>query len=66
MPTPYDYKIFFNFIGLYLPDGFTTVKSDDPEMVKLESLLKQNNQFFFIGDIIRLKVLFTSQGVMIC
>lgn len=62
MSSPYDYKIFFNFIGHYLPYGFTTVKSDDPEMVKLESLLKQNKQFFFIGDIIRLKVLFTSQG----
>jgi len=45
-----------------MPDGFTTINSDDPEILRLERLLQQNNQFFFIGDIIRLKVLFTSKG----
>jgi DNA-binding CsgD family transcriptional regulator len=59
---PYDYKVFFTFIEHYLPYGFTTINPDDPDILRLERLLHQNNQFFFIGDIIRLKVLFTSKG----
>ena len=60
MPFPYDYNIFFNFIERYLPGGFNDINPDDPQVTGLEKLLEQNNQFFFIGDILRLKVLYTS------
>jgi DNA-binding CsgD family transcriptional regulator len=62
MSKPYDYKVFHNFIEHYLPGGFMDISLTDPQLVWIEKLLELNNQFFFVGDIIRLKVLFTSKG----
>lgn len=62
MSFPYDYRIFFDFINHYQPVEFRGIDSADPEVIMIEKLLVQNNQFFFVGDIIRLKVLYTSKG----
>jgi DNA-binding CsgD family transcriptional regulator len=61
MSFPYDYNKFLNFIDHYLPGGFIGIDSTDQQVVEMEKLLEENNQFFFVGDIIRLKVLFTSK-----
>jgi hypothetical protein len=56
-----NYSLFFNFIDQYLPGGFTEIDRKDPLILKLEEMTEANNQFFFIFDIIQLKILFSSQ-----
>jgi hypothetical protein len=55
------YSLFFDFVDKYLPGGFQNIDLDSSLMLKLESMLETNNQFFFIGDIIHMKVIFTSE-----
>ena len=55
------YDLFFKFIEKYCPTGFTGIDPDDPLMRKLEDMMKENKQFFFIGDMIQMKILYTSK-----
>jgi DNA-binding CsgD family transcriptional regulator len=57
-----DYSIFFDFIRNYLPHGFLSIQRNDPFILSIEESLQQRRQFFFIGDIIQLKIIFTSSG----
>ena len=58
---PRSYSLFFDFINKYLPGGFQHIDPDSSLMLNLERMLEVNNQFFFIGDLIRMKVLFSSK-----
>jgi hypothetical protein len=58
------YSFYNEFIERYLPTGFTGIDPKDPFMVKMENKLEENNQFFYIADMVQLKVLFTSSGSM--
>lgn len=62
MSNHQDYALFYKFIEAFLPDGFTNIDSNHPVMVDLELLMEKYNQFFYIGDLVHLKVLFTSKG----
>jgi DNA-binding CsgD family transcriptional regulator len=63
MPTScLDYDLFFNFIETFSPTGFMGINPDDARLVELEKSLKNNNQFFFVGDVIQMKILFTGKG----
>jgi hypothetical protein len=64
MVRPYSYSIFFDFIESYLPSGFLSINPDDPIMVKLEELLKENDQYFQVFDVGQMKFLFTSKGIL--
>jgi hypothetical protein len=55
-----DYSLFFRFLETYTPVGFQGIDRNDPLMTELEEMLEENNQFFYIADIIQMKVLFTS------
>jgi DNA-binding CsgD family transcriptional regulator len=55
-----DYSLFFRFIETYTPSGFQGIDLNDPLILELEEMMKDNDQFFYIADIIELKVLFTS------
>jgi len=55
------YSLFFDFIDKYLPDGFQNIEPDSPLMLNLETMMEANNQFFFIGDQINMKMFFTSK-----
>jgi hypothetical protein len=57
-----DYSLFFSFLETYAPSGFKGIKSNDPLMVEVEKMMKENKQFFYIADIIQLKILYTSKG----
>lgn len=61
MPNHQDYALFHKFIETFLPNGFTEIDLNHPLMLDLELMMEKNNQFFYIGDIIKLKVLFTSK-----
>ncbi len=62
MSGPQDYTLFKDFIDKFLPQGFVNIDRQDPFMVVMEEKLKHNNQFFYIGDLLLMKVLFTSSG----
>ena len=57
-----DYKIFEDFIKKYLPCGFTCIDPDDDLMRRIDDTLRARKQFFYIGDLIKLKILFASSG----
>jgi DNA-binding CsgD family transcriptional regulator len=56
-----DYSLFLEFIETYRSEGFRSIDPDNPLMIELERMMKQNKQFFYIADGIQLKVLFTSK-----
>jgi DNA-binding CsgD family transcriptional regulator len=55
------YSLFLKFIETYGPVGFNKINSDDPLMVELEKMMEINDQFFYVADIIQMKVIFTSK-----
>ena len=56
------YNQFFKVIDRYGPGGFTGIDDNDPLMVELEEIMKKNDQFFYIGDLILFKIIYTSKG----
>jgi len=56
------YSLFFDFIKAYSPVGFKNIDRNDPLILTLEEMMKNDNQFFNIFDHIRMKVEFTSKG----
>ena len=63
MAKSYSYSIFFDFIESYLPSGFLKINPDDPIILKLEELMEENNQYFQVFDMGKMKFLFTSKGI---
>lgn len=55
------YSLYFDFIDKYLPGGFQNVDPDTPLMLNLEKMMEANKQFFFIGNLIHMKVIFASK-----
>jgi hypothetical protein len=55
-----DYSLFLRFIETYSPVGFNSIDPKDPLLLELEQMMEQNDQFFYIADIIQIKVLYTS------
>jgi DNA-binding CsgD family transcriptional regulator len=55
------YSFFNHFIERYLPNGFLGISREDPFIADMEKILEANNQFFFMADVIGLKILFTSR-----
>jgi hypothetical protein len=56
------YNLFFEFIKAYSPAGFKGIDRHDPLIVSLEEMMKQNNQFLAVFDMIHMKIEFVSQG----
>jgi DNA-binding CsgD family transcriptional regulator len=56
-----DYSVFDEFIETFLPTGFNNVESSHPLMIDLEQMTELNNQYFFVGDLLLGKILFTSK-----
>ena len=55
------YNLFFKVIDKYGPGGFTGIDDHDPLMIELEEIMKQNDQFFYIGDVVLFKIIYTSK-----
>lgn len=56
-----DYSLFHKFSENYSSNGFKGINPDDPLMHDLELMMKNNNQFFFVCDLIQMRILFTSK-----
>jgi len=56
-----DYSLFYQFAENYSSNGFIEINPNDSLMQELEGMMEKNNQFFFVGDIIQMKILYTSK-----
>jgi DNA-binding CsgD family transcriptional regulator len=57
----HDYNLFLKFLETWSPSGFIGIDRNDPLINMLEELMEINNQFFYVADIIQMRVLFTSK-----
>jgi hypothetical protein len=55
------YNLFFRFIEAYSPIGFKKINPDDRLLAELEEMMKCNNQFFCVADLIQMKIIYTSR-----
>jgi DNA-binding CsgD family transcriptional regulator len=58
-----DYGLFFRFIDTFLPTGFKGINRHDPLLLELEMMTENNRQFFYIADILKVEILFTSKMI---
>jgi hypothetical protein len=56
------YNLFFEFKETYSLLGFKGIDRQDPFIISLEEMMKNNNQFLSVFDMIRMKTEFVSQG----
>ena len=56
-----NYDLFLKFFEAYAPVGFKGINPADPLMVKLENMMEINNQFFYVGDLPKMEIIFTSK-----
>ena len=63
MNVPNDYKLLFQFIDTYLPVGFEGIDREDPLMRKVCALMIKNNQYFYIADMVEMKILYTCSAI---
>jgi DNA-binding CsgD family transcriptional regulator len=61
MKTNYqNYGLFFRFIDTFLPNGFRDINRQDPLLLELEKMMENNRQFFYIADVIQVKIIYVS------
>ena len=56
------YNLIFEFIETYSSVGFKGIDRQDPLILALEEMMKNNDQFLTVFDMIRMKPEFASQG----
>jgi DNA-binding CsgD family transcriptional regulator len=59
-----DYSIFFEFIKKYSGYGFQGINNQEHFMVRLNMVLERGRQFFYVADIPRFQLLYTSPQVL--
>jgi DNA-binding CsgD family transcriptional regulator len=57
-----DYQLFDEFLNRYISRGFLNINPYESFMKEMETELAERQQFFYIGDVVRLKILFVSKG----
>jgi len=55
------YNLYFEFLETYSKGGFKDINRHDPLILELEKMTENNNQFFLIFDMIRMKIEFSSE-----
>lgn len=55
-----DYKMYYKFIETYCPRSFVGIDRGDALIIELEKMTESNNQYFFVGDLLQGKILFSS------
>ena len=56
-----NYSLFIKFFDAYAPVGFKDIDPADPLLVELENMMERNNQFFYIGDLPKMEIIFVSK-----
>ena len=60
--NPPDYGIFLEFMEIFSKDGFIGIDRDHPLVIELEEMMALYDQFFYVADIMQMKILFVSKG----
>jgi DNA-binding CsgD family transcriptional regulator len=58
-----EYKLFLEFVDKYMPVNYEGIDKSDPLVRELNSIMKKNNQFFYIADMIKLNVPFVCDTI---
>ena len=61
MTSNQNYGLFLRFFEAYAPVGFKGIDPADPLMAELEDMMERNDQFFYIGALTKLEVLYVSK-----
>ncbi len=59
-----DYRIFFEFIKNYSGRGFANIDNQDQSIIRLNRILSRRRQFFYIADLLKFKILYTSPQIL--
>ena len=62
--TTSNYNIFFKLIEDFGPRGFSGIDPNDSLMTQAEEIMEKNDQFFYFGDLILFKIMYTSKRSM--
>jgi len=62
MEVSNDYNLFLKFIDTYLPGGFKEINEADPLIVRLREMMSKNRQFFYVGDMINMGIVYTCKN----
>lgn len=62
MNQPIDYDLFIRFFESYESKGFKNIDPAAPLLADLEEKMAVTKQFFYIADLIQLRILFVSNG----
>jgi DNA-binding CsgD family transcriptional regulator len=54
--------MFKDFIGKFISQGFNHINPLDPQMVEMEKKLHHNKQFFYLADLLSMKIHYVSEG----
>lgn len=58
-----DYKLLAKFLDTYLPIGFDGIRENDPLLMQINAMMLKNKQFFYFGDMLKFKILYTDSTV---
>ena len=61
LTDPQSYSLFFKLIANYALPGFHGIDQNDNLLLELEEMMENKNQFFFVGDILRMQITYTSK-----
>jgi len=63
MQTNKAHDLIFEFIEKYESSGFESINNNDSFVADLNKVLDRHHQFFFIGDLIKYRILYTSPQI---
>ena len=55
-----NYSYYHRFVEKFLPLGFRDIDRSDPLVIEMEKITEANNQYFFVADLIQIKIYFSS------
>lgn len=61
MKSCHKYNLFFKLIENFSSDGFDYIDQNNSLILQLDEMMESNNQFYFVADLIQIKILFTSK-----
>lgn len=64
MQVPNDYRLLLKFIDTYLPVGFEGIPRKDPLLKEVNAMMARNGQYFYSGDILEFKIMYTSDSII--
>jgi hypothetical protein len=56
-----NYSLFSTFFDKYAPVGFKGIDPADPLLLELENMMEINDQFFYIGALSKMEIMFVSK-----